>query len=219
MIPAYPLQWPPGWRRTLAHHRRDARFSKSERVYSTTLGVPSYLKARDLTLADAVARVLKELARFGVVDRGDVVISTNVPLKLNGLPRSGERDPDDPGVAVYWQDVALKAPRVMAIDVYSTVAGNLGAVAATLEAMRAIERHGGAMILERAFTGFVALPAPSVTPHWSEVLDVDPGASPDAIRAAYRKAASTAHPDRNSGSHEMMTRLNQARDRALEERT
>ena len=38
----------------------------------------------------------------------------------------------------------------MAIDAYTRTADNLAAVAATLEAMRAIERHGGAQILERA---------------------------------------------------------------------
>lgn len=32
-------------------------------------------------------------------------------------------------------------------------------IMATLEAIRAIERHGGAMIFERAFTRFAALPA------------------------------------------------------------
>ncbi|KVD37855.1 hypothetical protein WJ41_22830 [Burkholderia ubonensis] len=62
------------------------------------------------------------------------------------------------GVAVYWETRA-GARRVMAIDQYTRVADNLAAVAATLDAMRAIERHGGARILERAFTGFAALAA------------------------------------------------------------
>jgi len=51
----------------------------------------------------------------------------------------------------------------MAIDIYDTVAGNLAAVAATLDAMRAIERHGGAQILKRAFQGFKALPSSTAT--------------------------------------------------------
>ena len=68
----------------------------------------------DLSVTDAVARVLDELQRMGV-DRQDVVISTNVRSRLDGLPRSGEPEPDNPGAAVYWQE-ALGARRVMAID-------------------------------------------------------------------------------------------------------
>ena len=84
----------------------------------------------------ACGGVLAELARLGIGEQ-DTVISTNVPTRLDGLPRSGAREPFDPGVAVYWQERS-GARRVMAIDRYTTVADNLAAVAATLEAMRAI---------------------------------------------------------------------------------
>ena len=47
---------------------------------------------------------------------------------------------------------------------------SLAAIAATLDAMRAIERHGGARVLERAFTGFTAVPAPDARKHWREVF-------------------------------------------------
>ncbi|MGN5479481.1 hypothetical protein ACTMU2_29065 [Cupriavidus basilensis] len=103
-----------------------------------------------LTVSDGVNRVLDELGRLGARP-GSIIISTNVAVRLDGLPRSGQREPADPGAAVYWQDRS-GAPRVMAIDQYRSVADNLAAIAATLEAMRAIERHGGAQILERAFT-------------------------------------------------------------------
>jgi len=54
----------------------------------------------------------------------------------------------------------------MAIDRYSTVEGNLAAIAATLDAMRAIERHGATVILERTFADFMALPAPVAAREW-----------------------------------------------------
>ena len=79
----------------------------------------------------------------------------------------------------------------MAIDQYFRVADNLAAIAATLEAMRAIERHGGAEILDRAFTGFTALPAPEQPFH---VLGVSATATDEEIETAYRRLAMQHHP-------------------------
>lgn len=150
------------------------------------------------------------------VERQDVVISTNVRTRLDGLPRSGEREPDDPGAAVYWQE-ATGPSRVMAIDQYDRVADNLAAIAATLDAMRAIERHGGAQILERAFTGFTALPAPSdgAPRDWWDVLGVLRTCTLDEARTAYRRAASAAHPDRG-GTDARMAEVNRAWEQAQE---
>lgn len=214
-ISAFPLAWPVGWKRTPAHGRFPARFVRRERK-STTYSdgsSRSWNENRRLTMADAIARVLDELQRMGI-QRDDVVISTNVQTRLDGLPRSGAREPDDPGCAVYWQD-GFGARRVMAIDQYTKVADNLAAIAATLDAMRAIERHGGAAILERAFTGFVALPAPGATREWWEVLGVARTASVDEARAAYRRAASEAHPDRG-GTDARMAEVNRAWQQAQE---
>jgi hypothetical protein len=98
------------------------------------------------------------------------------------------------------------------------VADNLAAIAATLEAMRSIERHGGAMVLERAFSGFLALPAPSAKRHWREVMGfaLDQHVYADLLRERYRSRASTWHPDRG-GSEAEMAELNVARDEALKE--
>lgn len=210
-IRAYPLAWPVGWKR--APVRVEARFARRERK-STTYSdgsSRSWQQNRSLTMADATARVLDELQRMGV-ERQDVVISTNVRTRLDGLPRSGEREPDDPGAAVYWQEV-VGPSRVMAIDQYDRVADNLAAIAATLDAMRAIERHGGAQILERAFAGFTALPAPGAAREWWEVLGVARTASIDEARAAYRQAASAAHPDRG-GTDARMAEVNRAWEQA-----
>lgn len=174
-ISAYPLHWPAGWPR--AKSRKRAKFGIGERVYSQNGG--SWISKKNLTIAEATKRVLTELRALGVRD-GSAIVSANLELRNDGLPRSGQREPADPGVAVYWQRKG-EPQKVMAIDLYDRVADNLAAVAATLSAMRAIERHGGAQILERAFTGFDALPAPAAEPHWSECSSA--GATPALMKS------------------------------------
>lgn len=192
MINAYPLTWPAGWPRT--KQRRSARFTRKERQYTPT---GHHMSSKHLTVSDGIKRCLLELERLGARD-GDSIISTNVPTRLDGRPRSGEMEPQDPGVAVYWTLAGQKTPKVMAIDIYDRVADNLAAIAATLEAMRAIERHGGALVLERAFTGFTALPAPGqVVSRWRDVLGVsDSETNITVVEASYRRARSKNHPDR-----------------------
>ena len=202
-VNAYPLAWPDGWPRSKG--RKAGQFSVAE-------DKGHYVGRRSLSIEDGVKRVRAELDRLGVDAANDMVISTNLKLNLRGLPRGDQGEPGDPGVAVYWQKPG-KPMRVMAIDAYTRVADNLGAIAATLEAMRAIERHGGAQILDRAFTGFTALPPPKSP--W-ETLGLKPGASADQITAAYRAKARAAHPDAG-GSTAAMAELNQARDAALKE--
>jgi len=195
-IPAYPLQWPAGWKRTPYERRTRARFVTKERRYSQHSG-NAYLHSKELSIADGVERVRAELARMGISDN-DLVISSNLELRLDGFPRSGQREPADSGIAVYWRDSKVEGwpTRCMAIDRYDRVADNLAAVAATLEAMRAIERHGGAEILNRAFTGFAALPAPGTTEWWA-VLGVPRDAHASNVEAAYRRLRGQHHPDRN----------------------
>lgn len=196
---AYPLSWPAGWPRTDAGARPRGMFLKKQWV-----GVPgaadNVQRSRDLTIHDAVARVLAELKRLGVPD-GEAIISTNVPVRLDGLPRGDARVPEDPGVAVYWRRDVDQSPKVMTIDRYARVSDNLAAVAATLEAMRAIERHGGARILDRAFTGFAALAAPPAARPWRDVLEVGAEVSNRAIvEAAYKRLRALRHPDRGGSA-------------------
>ena len=188
-IPAYPLQWPAGWKRTESSERSRAKFGRNGKAAQG-----SWQTKYELTIAQAVTRVRDELRRMGISD-DDLVISTDLKLRLDGLPRSDQRAPDDPGAAVYWNDAgSSNAPRCMAIDRYDRVADNLAAIAATLDAMRAIERHGGAEILNRAFTGFVAIEDQSKP--WQIVLGVPLSASDEQARAAYMRARSATHPDR-----------------------
>jgi len=204
-IPAYPLQWPVGWKRTPSGGRKAARFSRGERIYRDSAAGGSYTRQREMTVSSAVERVRAELKRMRIGD-WDTVISTNLVLRLDGLPRSDQKEPADSGAAVYWRDQG--AMRCMAIDQYTRVADNLAAIAATLDAMRAIERHGGAEILDRAFTGFAALPNPAAT-DWRSILGLGQTATLDEARVAYRRLASENHPDRG-GDADRMVAINNA---------
>lgn len=204
----FPLVWPPGWRRTPDVHRKSAHFGKRVMRYSDQ-GQPQYSVKERLTISQATGRVLRELGALGTKAP---IISTNLRLRNDGLPMSGQREPVDPGAAVYWTD-KKKRQKVMASDQYTKTADNLAAIAATLEAMRAIERHGGAMILDRAFTGFEALPAPNV---WWLVLQVKETATLAEVKAAYQHLAKLRHPDAG-GSDAAMADLHWAYDQAKKE--
>lgn len=209
MIDAYPLQWPIGWPRTEAARRIGARFGNKSWT-GTPGGADNYKVFRELTIGAGTARILAELARLGV-DQKTIVISTNLRLRLDGLPISKQRNPEDVGAAVYWSD-RTGATRCMAIDIYDRIADNLGAIAATIEAMRAIERHGGARILERAFTGFTALPAPIATRAWWQILELDPNEMREsALEVAYKTLRSKHHPD-HGGSNEAFIEIRRAYD-------
>lgn len=210
-VSRFPLQWPIGWERTQPAHRTIGRFGKHERS-------AGYPYKRDVTLYQAAGRLLQELQRMGI-HADDVVLSTNVPTRLDGMPRSDAKAPADPGAAVYWLDKGAR--HCMAIDQYTKVEMNVAALAATVEAMRAIERHGGAEILDRAFTGFAQLPAPTAAGAkrpWREVLEYGNGPANEAeITRNYRIMAKDYHPDKPGGSTEKMAELNAARAEALRE--
>lgn len=197
-VTAYPLAWPPGWQRIESYRRSDAKFN-----------VGGSGKGRRVEISDGVTRVYQQLGAFGVRE-SDIVISSMLRVRLDGQPyRDQPVGGLDPGVAVYWQQKGKQ--QCMAIDRYKRMADNLAAIAATLEAMRAIDRHGGAEILERAFTGFAQLATPEQP---FQVLGVGANASREEVERAYRLLAAKHHPDRG-GDEQQMARINAARDALL----
>lgn len=191
---AYPLHWPEGWDR--AASRKSAKFGKN---------VPGKGFVQ-LSVTDSAARVNAELEQMDIA-YDDIIISSNVQPRLDNRPRSGQKEPDDVGVAIYWKN-AQGEWQCMALDSYDRVADNLAAIAATLEAFRAIKRHGGASILNRAFRGFAALPEPSQC-RWWWVLDVAETSSPEDVEQAYKRQRSRAHPD-NGGNDEWFNTVESA---------
>lgn len=194
-VEAYPLAWPVGWKRTEPHRRTAANFGT---VTGRQVGENIWKSKTPLTIAQATDRVLAELRRMAVESR-TIIVSTNLRLRNDGLPLSKQRQPDDPGAAVYWTDPFVSSRKlVLAVDRYYKIEENLAAIAATIEAMRQIERHGGAVILERAFTGFAALPAPMAAGRpWRDVLKTGAlDATVEAVQDAYRRRRSETHPDK-----------------------
>lgn len=178
---AYPLAWPEGWKRRESWNRAGGNFK-------------SY--GSRITVAKATERILGELEKMGV-DENNVVVSTNLKLRLDGLPRSDQPQPSDPGTAVYWRKGETGQMKCIAIDRYQRVEDNLAALAATLEAMRAIERHGGAEILERTFQGFAALPQ-TASSTWRAQLELPPDGplTLEQVETAFRSLANQHHPDK-----------------------
>ena len=185
------LNWPTGWPRTAPVSRKRSQFK--------------------LALTRARRELVWELERWGA---SQLVISTNLPLRLDGLPRADARAPDDPGVAVwfYWR----RQQRCVACDRYDRVQDNLTAILRTIEATRALSRWG-AISMEQSAQMFTALPPPGEAP-WHVVLGVEPTASGEEIKDAFRAAATAVHPDKG-GDTAAMQRLVQARDAGLRART
>jgi hypothetical protein len=199
MTEAYPLQWPAGKPRT--RERKAAQFGKQ--------GARGGKVA--LTIADAIGRLQREIDALGA---RQYVLSSNLELRLDGMPRSNQAEPLDTGIALYFQ--LSGHPHCMACDTYYRAADNIAAIAKHIEATRAIERYGVANLAEM-FAGFVSLPQPGLTRPWWEVLGVSQYAAIDQINAAYRDQAKRAHVDAG-GSDAAMTELNVARDQGLKAR-
>lgn len=189
-----PLHWPAGRPRTLANRRATPAF-----------GTGFAQRYGDFTINEAIIKLQEELDRLGATS---IVLSSNLDLRLDGLPRSGQANPSDPGVALYFK--LNGRDTVLACDRWMKVQDNIFAIAKHIDALRGMDRWGVGTI-EQAFAGYQALPAPE---QWWQVLGVGEIASADEIRSAYRRLASKAHPD-TGGSDAAMARLNAARDDGL----
>lgn len=75
---------------------------------------------------------------------------------------------------------------------------NLYAIGSSVEAMRAMERWGCSEMLNRAFTGFKALPQ-HTTPNvklWFEVLECGETAARDIVYSCFKTLVKKYHPDK-----------------------
>jgi hypothetical protein len=196
-IQAYPLQWPLARPRTA--NRQVTYAFRQQRT-----------RARH-TVGKGVDNIYHELRLMGATD---VVISSNIPLRRDGTPRSGEAQPHDPGVAVYFN--YDKAPVCLACDQWTHVEDNLWSIYLTLEAMRGIDRWGAAK-LAATFTGYAALPPPTATAPWSDVLGVDRYAPWDDVRDVYLAQVKLHHPD-NGGDPDKFRAVQTAYEQAKQER-
>ncbi len=165
-------------------------------------------------MAEGRRVVANQVQLFG---GSDLIISSNLELRLDGNPRSNQKQPTDRGVAIFFkrggQDMAL------ACDIYTTVEDNLWALCRTLDALRQIERDGSPSLINRAFRGFAALPDPEKR-EWWEVLNVHKNATDAEVRAAYIQLARQYHPDsgHDGGDPVMFDQVQKAYDLAMGKR-
>lgn len=188
---AFPLSWPTGVPRTSRPRR--AAFA-------------------GYTYGHRLTEVRRQLA---LMHARSVVISTNLPVRLDGEPMaSATVRGGDHGVAVYWAVPMMRGGKrelvahCMPCDRWDRLEHNLHAIALSLEALRGVERWG-AVTVEQAFAGFAALPpgAASEEPPrktWREVLGIPvggwtDGAPAEAILAyakmRHREIIQQHHPD------------------------
>jgi hypothetical protein len=187
MMESYPLRWPEGWKR--AKSRKTAR-------YTTTFGETRNALVKSIRLLGSV----------------EIVISSNIPTRRDGLPYSSYAEPTDPGVAVYFTMKGKQ--RVIACDRWKRAKDNLRAVYLAAEALRQLERTGASEILDRAFLGFAELSSgPRQETCW-ETLGILVTNDQSVISTAYRALAKLAHPD-VGGTTEGMTTLNAAYEQAI----
>lgn len=216
MTAAFPLQWPEGWPRTPPHLRQDgnSRFLGGT-GYEFDRSAPNnrrYVGRKPVSFDVARKKLFAELGRMGATN---ITLSSNVPLRQDGLPRAdvGRRGQDDPGIAVYFTHNNRQL--VMAQDAYSGTAGNMRSLGLAVEALRQLERHGGGTMMERAFNGFLAIAPPSWKKPWREVFGVKPDWNGD-IKSLYREKAKQRHSDVD-GDDTLMAELNVAYAEAKKE--
>lgn len=195
VIEAFPLCWPTGRPRAKVHEHA---------IFKTSFG-----KARDVCRGEIY-----------LLGGRDVVISTNIPLKRDGDPYADSRsNVSDTGVAVYF--TYKKRQMCFACDRWWKVEDNMQAIAKTIGALRGVARWGTGDMMEAAFTGFAALPAPGQTSGkgWREVLGFPPEHTPsfDEARDAYRLIRSETHPDKPEGDAEMFNTVQRAWELAQQE--
>lgn len=162
MVFTDPLEWPVSWPRTKK---------------------PSRANFGNYTIFRAARDAEDELRRLGA---RHVVVTTNLRIKPDGTPYSSQRNPDDAGVAVYFE--LDGAQRCFPCDRWDRIEHNLRAVTLSVGALRGLERWGAKHMVSAAFEGFKALPPPSSNPYF--------GLSVSELKSKLREH----HPDSGDGN-------------------
>jgi DnaJ-like protein len=199
MAQAFPLQWPLGWPRTKKPLR--SRFGQRRGEYNMLQKI-TMTRARDFLIG--------ELVRLKATNG---VISTNLALRNDGLPRANQKTPEDTGVAVYF---TLKGQqKCFPCDKWDRVEDNLYAIAKTIDALRGIDRWGSQSMVDATFNGFKALPDPGES-SWREVLGIQGKITAKELSSIFRKQAQIHHPDKG-GDPDEFDRIKKAYNQGLKE--
>jgi len=184
---------------TPAHQRRSRHTFKA--AWSDTL--------------DLLDRELSHLGADVVVIQADF---REEDIRLDGMPRSGARAPEHPGVIINFE--SAHGPLQYATDAHAFWQHNVRGIALGLAALRAVDRYGITKTGEQ-YTGWKQLTAGSgltsreeavvllgrLTEQSPETVEVATGNG--QLRSVYRQALKKAHPDLG-GSTELLSSVRDA---------
>lgn len=170
----YPLAWPLGWKRTQRPER--SRFA-------------------NVSISSESNEIVRQLHLMGA---RNIIISSNMRYRQDGMPYANQGYIEDVGVAVYFD--LNGDQQCIPCDKWGSLGDNIRAIAKTIEALRGIERWGAKEMVNAAFRGFKALPesiimGERVAKAWYEVLQVSQNADPEIVQAAYKRMLHKTHPD------------------------
>ena len=201
MVEAYPLQWPIMRSRTKEDKRERARFG--HRGWQDSYSKP-------VTFEIATRHMYDELERLGAKS---ITLSSNLKLRNDGIPYSNQGRVEDPGIAVYFfrDDKEL----CFSCDKWDRAEDNIRAVAKSIEAIRGLNRWGSKDMVEAAFSGFKALPAPGGDCIITGAPDYFCGChSKEEVISSYKRFAKDLHPD-GGGSNILFVELQRQYNIAL----
>lgn len=142
------------------------------------------------------------------LDGRDVVIQADFrdeDIRLDGLPRSGARQPSHPGVIVSFESKV--GPLQYATDAHEFWQHNVRAIALGLQALRAVDRYGITRSHEQ-YRGWRQLGAgngPTSREQAERLLGLGFNeAGPEVLRDHYRRALRAAHPDHGGSTEHLM---------------
>lgn len=189
MIEQYPLHWPTGYKRN--NNPKLATFKTS--------------------LSKAANGIADELRMFGAKD---IIISSNLQYRSDGIPYARQTKLDDTGVSVYF--TYNKQQRAVCCDKWIHVEDNMHAIELTIKAMRGMDRWGVSEIMDRMFTGFTALPE-NTESYWTILGITQNNISVDELKKVYRELVKKYHPDNQvTGSHEQFVKIQNAYNKVLQ---
>jgi hypothetical protein len=177
MIEAYPLCWPNGYKRN------------NKQIFSR-------FKTHTLKVCRDLLKIQVRLLKGE-----NLIISTNMMTRNDGEVYSNAKEPDDSGVAVYFK--RYDAFICLVCDKYKKVWENIYAIANTIKAMRDIDRWGVSDMLDRMFTGFIAI-TEDAGKNWPEILKVSSEATIYEIQKAFKKRLKEVHPDVGGTTEEFL---------------
>jgi hypothetical protein len=162
---------------------------------------------RKITITSALDAVDDELRRMGCARRAYIEADIDEKhIRLDGELRSSATT-RSPGCIIYASHRTLGELR-WACDRFSKLQFNIRAIAATIEALRSVDRYG-CVRDQQQFTGFKALPGEAGTTMERDaafeilrkysLLFLPADSTEETIGKAFLSARARVHPDRNQG--------------------